>query len=206
MTLKNASGWGTYCHSFHVSYSVDGATAHTVTGLSEEGKSVSISSGLAAVAPATPLLLNYGSTGSVTLTAVPATVTDVEDGIAINSGTGFKFYGNPTADGLGADNCGFINAEGYNSYMLYDGEFVRIDENKGLAAHRCVLNVANDGESAARVLTIADGEATGIVAIDNGQLTIDNYDDAWYTLDGRRVGGKPAPGIYVKGGRKVVIK
>lgn len=31
--------------------------------------------------------------------------------------------------------------------------------------------------------------------------------DAWYTLDGRRMAGKPAKsGVYVVGGRKVVIK
>ena len=32
-------------------------------------------------------------------------------------------------------------------------------------------------------------------------------DDAWYTLDGMRLNGKPAkPGIYITGGRKVAIK
>ena len=31
--------------------------------------------------------------------------------------------------------------------------------------------------------------------------------DVWYTLDGRKLNGKPtAKGIYVNGGRKVVIK
>ena len=204
---KNSSGWGTYCHRFPVSYSVDGATAHKVTGLSEDGKSVSISSALSAVEPRTPLLLNYGSTGSVTLTADLTTVTTVGDGIAINSGTGFKFYGNPTADDLGDDDCDFINAEGYNSYMLYDGEFVRIDKNNGLAAHRCVLNVENgDGEWAARVLTIADGEATGMGSLTPDHAPNSEGSECIFTLDGRRVGGKPAPGIYVRNGSKVVIK
>ena len=36
---------------------------------------------------------------------------------------------------------------------------------------------------------------------------MDNKADAWYTLDGRRLDGKPAVrGIYIIGGRKVVIK
>jgi hypothetical protein len=31
--------------------------------------------------------------------------------------------------------------------------------------------------------------------------------DAWYTLDGRRLTGKPtAKGLYINNGRKVVIK
>ena len=56
--------------------------------------------------------------------------------------------------------------------------------------------------------------ATGIRSIDfatphsqreNGQLTIDN--DVWYTLDGRRLMDKPTQrGVYVNGGRKVVMK
>ena len=58
------------------------------------------------------------------------------------------------------------------------------------------------------VLNFGDGdETTGIISIDNGQLIIDNSMDAWYTLDGRRLTGKPtAKGLYINNGRKVVIK
>ena len=50
-------------------------------------------------------------------------------------------------------------------------------------------------------------EATGIVSIGNGQLTIDNEADAWYSLGGVRLGGKPTQkGVYINNGRKVVIK
>jgi hypothetical protein len=35
----------------------------------------------------------------------------------------------------------------------------------------------------------------------------ESLDGVWYTLDGRKLAGKPsAPGIYVKDGRKVAIK
>ena len=48
---------------------------------------------------------------------------------------------------------------------------------------------------------ILDG--TGIKSIDNGQLIIDN---CWYTIDGRKLDGKPTmKGVYVIDGRKVVI-
>ena len=58
------------------------------------------------------------------------------------------------------------------------------------------------------VVNFGDGEkTTGIISIDNGQLIIDNSMDAWYTLDGRRLTGKPtAKGLYINNGRKVVIK
>ena len=46
-----------------------------------------------------------------------------------------------------------------------------------------------------------DGEATGIKAIENSQLTIDNY----YDLQGRRV-AQPTKGLYIVNGKKVIIK
>ena len=50
-----------------------------------------------------------------------------------------------------------------------------------------------------------DGETTGIISIDNGELIIDN--DDWYSLDGRKLDGKPTVrGIYINNGKKVVIK
>ena len=47
------------------------------------------------------------------------------------------------------------------------------------------------------------GETEGIHSIDNGQLTMDNY----YTLDGRKIVGKPTQkGVYIVNGHKVVKK
>ena len=41
----------------------------------------------------------------------------------------------------------------------------------------------------------------------NGSWLMVNGSGAWYTLDGRRLNGKPSQrGIYVNQGRKVVIK
>ena len=50
----------------------------------------------------------------------------------------------------------------------------------------------------------AKGETTGIRSIDNGQWIIDN---SWYSLDGRRLNGKPTKkGLYINNGKKVVIR
>ena len=52
---------------------------------------------------------------------------------------------------------------------------------------------------------IVEDLPTGIVSIDNSQLTIDN--DVWYTLNGVRLNGKPTKaGVYIVNGKKVVIK
>ena len=56
-------------------------------------------------------------------------------------------------------------------------------------------------------LVSADGEVTGIGEIDTktGEMTFDS--EAWYTLDGVRLSGKPSTkGIYINNGRKIVIK
>jgi len=58
------------------------------------------------------------------------------------------------------------------------------------------------------VLNFGDDEATGIEEIDN--LTIHNSQfetGAWFTLDGRKLDGKPTrAGVYINNGKKVVIK
>ena len=48
-------------------------------------------------------------------------------------------------------------------------------------------------------------EATGIVSMHNSQCIMHN--DGWYTIDGRKLNGKPAAkGVYIYQGSKVVIK
>ena len=51
-----------------------------------------------------------------------------------------------------------------------------------------------------------DDKASGIVDIDHSPLTIHSA-DGWYTLDGRKLSGKPTQkGIYIKDGKKMVVK
>ena len=53
-------------------------------------------------------------------------------------------------------------------------------------------------------LTIEDDLTTEIVEVDGGQLTVD---DAWYDLQGRKLDGEPTQsGVYIKNGKKVVVK
>ena len=56
------------------------------------------------------------------------------------------------------------------------------------------------------VLNFGDDETTGIISVyDSGFMV--NGSDAWYSLDGRKLSGKPSvKGVYVNNGRKVIIK
>ena len=64
------------------------------------------------------------------------------------------------------------------------------------------------GENPVRNFVLDFGEeTTGVVSIDHSPLTIDHSADAWYSLDGRKLDNVPTKkGLYIHGGRKVVIK
>lgn len=52
----------------------------------------------------------------------------------------------------------------------------------------------------------SNGETTAIGTLDTrtGQFSFDN--EAWYTLDGRKLSGKPTEkGLYIHGGKKQII-
>ena len=50
-------------------------------------------------------------------------------------------------------------------------------------------------------------DATSVVPMDNGKWIMNNEAGAWYDLQGRRIKEKPLQrGLYIKGGRKIVIR
>jgi uncharacterized repeat protein (TIGR02543 family) len=83
-----------------------------------------------------------------------------------------------------------------------------IDRNiRSCRAYFSVPYIKGNAKAMARAfhLDFGDGEQTGITTTNYTNFT--NDDDAWYSLDGRKLNGKPTKsGVYVNGGRKVVIK
>ena len=80
-----------------------------------------------------------------------------------------------------------------------------------IGALRAYFKIGDDCAANARSITrfsINFGEGyytTGIISTTN--YTNSTNSDAWYTLDGHKLDGKPtAKGIYVNNGKKVVIK
>ena len=105
------------------------------------------------------------------------------------------------------------------------GDFVRAKSGAKIRPTSCYLMWAGSEPSNARALTRsaaateelpqsitvklvgANGETTAIGTLDTktGEVTFDS--EAWYTLDGVRLSGKPSSkGIYINNGKKVVIK
>ena len=99
----------------------------------------------------------------------------------------------------------------YTNFMLKSGQFVKIAEASQyvlMPAHRAYLPLLTSElltGNEARAITLWWGdEPTSI----NGIASDDIKDDAvYYTLDGRKLEGKPAQrGIYIVNGKKVMLK
>ena len=83
-----------------------------------------------------------------------------------------------------------------------------------MGANKAYLKVPTsylNGVSGAKLMMSFDnetgGETTGIHSIENVKLTIDNEDGVWYTLDGRKLIGKPTQkGVYIHDGSKIAIR
>jgi hypothetical protein len=57
------------------------------------------------------------------------------------------------------------------------------------------------------VLNFGDGEETGIRLPDSTGFSQGKRSDYWFTIDGRKLKGIPTQhGVYVKNGKKVIIK
>lgn len=115
-----------------------------------------------------------------------------------------------------------FSAQNVDEQGISQGQFVKVGEYVRIRPMRCYL----ENESFARArgmnraaadeplpetikvrLISANGDVTGIgsMSTKTGEVTMDS--EAWYSIDGRRIEGKPSTkGIYVNNGKKVVIK
>ena len=99
---------------------------------------------------------------------------------------------------LGADNMLYYPTDENFKVNAFRGYF----QLKGLTAGEPTNS--NQASISAFKLNFGDGDdsATGIITTNST-----NSDNAWYSLDGRRLNGKPSrAGIYINNGKKVAIK
>ena len=73
-----------------------------------------------------------------------------------------------------------------------------------MPANKAFLALGSGSSAPLRMVIDDDEETTGIASMADG---IDNMSDEWYTLDGRKLNGKPTTkGLYIVKGKKVMIK
>ncbi len=175
----------------------------------------------------TPYLFQPAATGDVTFTGKIAKVestytpTDATVGDWTFAGSYNKVQWN-SEDVWGDYTAVYCYSMNATDTGISNGDFVKVKKpSTGFVStpFRCMMKykvAASEGEGAkARemssipssmkvVLLNADGTSTAIDAID---VETEYADDAWYTIDGRKLQGKPAvKGIYINGGQKVLIK
>ena len=142
-------------------------------------------------------------------------MSDLAQGVGGNVETNEVCYlmGNTGAKGAFAAQIIYL-MEGQACYALYNDRLIRIEGNQGISRHRCIVGVPGDdnggddgGKSRQLTIVIADGEPTAIDAAPASGADAVRGATEWYTLDGRKVDGRPTrKGVYISGGRKVVVK
>ena len=218
--LYKDGSWNTLCLPFDVTISgsvLDGATVQTLnsatSNLNSEGlltiKFDDVST-TAEIPAGTPFIIKWTSG------------TDITDPVFTNV---TMKNAEPTAvafsNALG-DDCLFVGS--YSPFSITDAnidEIIYLGANntlgyatapRTLRSCRTHFVVPKTSTSGARAMTrgivnFGDGNTTGIESIDNSPGTFDNSDGAWFSLDGRRLSGKPATkGVYIHSGNKVIIK
>lgn len=90
-------------------------------------------------------------------------------------------------------------------YVLYNNEFV-LNKAGDLAQGKVYMENPNYSAASPARLTILRRNVTGIKDIQiNG--VVERTTGRWYTMDGRRLSGKPnAKGLYILNGKKIVVK
>ena len=98
------------------------------------------------------------------------------------------------------------SVSGSNIYTLNNGEFAKRTSSTGTIAANTAYYTA---DNAAVSLPVKKGETTGIENV-KGEPTVDASQNGnaktIYDLTGRRVETITKPGIYIVGGKKVLVK
>ena len=92
-------------------------------------------------------------------------------------------------------------------YVCNGKQFVKVRGAGTLGANKAYLKFVTDQQlSAPQYISISGDLGEGTTRIDNLNVN-DNENGEWYDLNGRKLNGKPAQkGIYIKNGKKVVVK
>ena len=170
----------------------DDVQANTVSVQNVGGESVAVYESIGQnVAAFTPVLLTSENGATSVLVTITSGLTKTANA---NSLAGTLVETTSAGDML------VLNVDEYNKVGFY-----MLTEGKKLDAYRAYLPW--DPAAAKGFVLMSADDVTGIRTIGDGQLTIGN--EAVYNLQGQRVAtnGKALPrGIYIIGGRKVIVK
>ena len=181
-TTITDAGYATFSSTYAVDFSESGLTAYTAT-VNETEKTVILTSIVDGIVPANTGVVLKGAAGEYTGTITTTDATVDNDLIANNAEI--------TSDGT--------------IYVLNNGTngigFYPLTEGKTLAAGKAYLQLTSGAKGYSFVWN--DGETTGIE--ENYEFGTMNSDAATFDLSGRKV-ANPAKGLYIKNGKKFIVK
>ena len=168
-----------------------GMTAYIVTGISEDGKKVTVTP-VSYIKAGVAVLLEKGEIGEISET------TDFS-----GSKMGYSDPSNP------------VTASATSKYyILYNNKFVKVTAGTTIknvsGGGACYLDLSSTPAGTRGFYNIvggADDGSTGIREVKSGEVKSEKWgDDAWFDLQGRRLPSKPLkPGLYLHNGKIVVL-
>ena len=192
--LADGNYWTTfYCGDADYQIATEGAYAYTAT---VSGELLTLTKQGADIPKGSAVIIVGGGNG-----------TDPSVGISLSKTTGLSAY-------TGTNNLHGVDARTQKS-TLGTGTFYVMSkkgDNFGffeytadyMPSHKAYLFVNGSGETLARGFTMVFGNEKGIETMSDVRSQMS---DVWYTLDGRKLDGKPSrAGVYINKGIKVVIK
>ena len=95
------------------------------------------------------------------------------------------------------------------SYTVAEPSYIYIYGNDTDVTSSRASRMANANDDSVKIYSYKwePADPAGINSVDNSQSATGNEAGDWYTIDGRKLSGKPAQkGIYIVNGRKVAVK
>ena len=217
-TLYKDGAWNTICLPFDVTIAgspLAGAEARALTSGSIDGTTLNLTFGNAVteLVAGTPYIIKWESGDNL--------VSPVFSGVTIDADADGSYDTETASPAVTTDNrVRFLGTYKSTAFDAEDKSILLMGGNNtlyyptagaGIGAQRAYFKIGDDGALLARRLTafnidFGDDETTGIISVHDSGFTV-NGSDVWYTLDGRKLDGKPSvKGVYVNNGRKVIIK
>ena len=186
----NSDGNGNYWSTYYNASATQGFTADANTTVYKAALNGTSSVTLTEVAgreiPATQAVILKSTAASITLTPVASTTADLSDNVLKGGTTVTDGYDAYTLS-RGGNNNGTLGFYKFSGSL--DGSKAHLEISTS-AGSRGFIGFGDDNTTGIELPALADDEAA-----------------EWYSLDGRRLSGKPArKGIYVKDGQKYIIK
>ena len=166
----------------------------TITAV-ESGKAV-LSDASDAMPENTPFLVHNNGTVEKTILLIPCN----DPNLAVTVAKEFKGTEGPRP---------FSEAEMAEGdfYVCNGKEFIKVRGEGTLAANKAFLFVEGNNTPASIPFRRSIDGGEGTTGIDNVNDNLNDNEATWYDLGGRKLNGKPAQkGVYIKNGKKVVVK